>query len=101
MKSTPINSVTPEPEGLYISSKVKDLPPGEYAFMENKNNGLTDILQFTKSHGTDFYKYLCTIDVRYNFIKASKLFPSHAVELNACPGTSDTMEYGDGLLFSI
>lgn len=102
MKSTPINSVTPEPEGLYISTKVKDLPPGEYAFMENKKNGFTDILQFTKSHGTDFYKYFCTIaDVTYGFIAASKLFQPYTVELNACPRTSDTMEYAEAFIFNI
>lgn len=98
--STPIASIKHEPEGLYIFTKVQHLLSGEYAFVRS-NNGGTDVLKFTKSHGTDFYKPECTIDIQYSFIQASKLFQPYTVELNACPGTSDTMDYAEALLFSI
>ena len=99
--STPIDSIKHEPEGLYIATKVQHLPHGEYAFVRAQNGGL-DVLRFTKSHGTDFYKYFCTIaDVTYGFIAASKLFQPYTVELNACPRTSDTMEYAEAFIFSI
>lgn len=100
IQSTSINSIKHTDEGLYISTKVGHLPPGEYAFVRSKKG--TDVLKFTESHGTDFYKYSCTIDISYGFIKASGLFPTYAVELNACPSTSSTMDYAkDALLFNI
>lgn len=100
MKSTSISEVTHNPEGLYISTKVKDLPPGEYAFVEGEKG--TDVLKRTKSHGTDFYKFICSINISYGFIKSSELFPKYPVELNACPTCSDTMDYAqDALVFNI
>ena len=101
IQSTSINSIKHTDEGLYISTKVRHLPTGEYAFVPSKT-GITEVLEFTKSHGTDFYKRLCTIDISYDFIKSSGLSQPHTVELNACPSTSATMEYAkDALLFNI
>lgn len=102
VQSTSICSVMHEPEGLYISTKVKHLPTGEYAFVRGKKGKGTDVLKLTKSQGTDFYKYVCTIDILYDLIKATNFFPLYAVELNACPASSDTMEYAqDSLIFNI
>lgn len=100
VQSTSISSIKFEPEGLYIFSKLKHLPPGEYAFVRGEKG--TDILKLTKSHGTDFYKYFCTISILYDSIKSTNFFPLYAVELNACPASSDTMEYAeDSLIFNV
>ena len=88
------------PVGRTILNIFSDLDNGNYALVPD-NAGKTQLRKFTKSHGTDFYRYIKTVNIPFDGIRKSNLLPYCHVELNASPAGSDCQEYADALVFSV
>ena len=101
MNSIALQSLNTHPVGRTIANMLSKLEIGNYALVPEKSTGRTKILKLTPSHGTDFYKYLYTINFPFEGIKKSNLLPNHSVELNASPAGSESQEYADALVFCV
>ncbi len=98
-----LQSLNVHPVGRSIVNALSTLEVGNYALTSSKkNHGGTDILKRVPSHGTDFYRYLKTINLPFAGISNSNLIPNLPVELNASPAGSDCQEYAmDALVFKV
>ena len=101
MKTTTLNSLKEHPVGRTIVNALSNLDNGNYALVPGPK-GKTKVLKLTSSHGTDFYKYFCTVNLSFEGIQKSKLLENYPVELNASPEGSDSQEYAnDALIFCV
>lgn len=98
-----LQSLNVHPIGQSIVSALSSLEKGNYALTSNKkDHGRTDILKRVDSKGTDFYRYLNTINIPFAGISKSNLIPNFPVELNASPAGSDCQDYAmDALVFKV
>ena len=102
MNTIALETLLSHPVGRTIAYALSDLTKGNYALVPDKKSGKTKVLKKTPSHGTDFYKYLCTSNLPFEGIRKSNLLPNYPVELNASPVGSDTQEYAkDALVFYV
>lgn len=88
------------PVGRTIANIFSDLDKGDYALVSD-TSGKTQLRRFTKSFGTDFYRYVKTINIPFEGLCKSNLLPRRHVELNASPAGSDCQEYAYALVFSV
>ena len=101
MQSTILTTLNTDPVGRTIISALSHLDDGNYA-LAPEENGKTKVLKLTHSHETDFYRFLCTINLPFEKIKQSNLLQNYPVELNASPAGSESQEYEmDALVFSV
>ena len=101
MNSIALKSINVTPVGRTIFNQFKDLGRGNYALIPDPK-GRTKLLKKTKSAGTDFFKYLKTVNFPFHRIVESNLFPKYSVELNASPAGSESQEYAkDSLVFHV
>lgn len=103
MEAVSLKTLNIHPVGRSIVNVLSFLSEGHYALVPSKKkSGRTDILVYVESHGTNFYRYLHTINFPFNGIKKSNLFPNYPVERNASPAGSDCQDYAmDALLFKV
>lgn len=92
---------TTSPFGRTIAYAFSNLTKGSYALLPDEKNGRTKLLKKTKSAGTDFYRYLFTVNFPFRRLKESNLIPSYHIELNASPAGSDSQEYRNALVFHV
>lgn len=89
-----LQSLNIHPVGRSIANAFSFLEKGKYAFAPSKKKaGRTDVLQYVKSEGTNFYRYLTTVNFPFRGIEKSNLIPTYPVERNASPAGSDCQEY--------
>lgn len=103
MEAVSLQSLSIHPIGRSIVNALSPLEKGNYALTSSKKkHGRTDILKRIPSCGTDFYRYLKTINIPFSGISKSNLIPNFPVELNASPAGSDCQEYAmDALVFKV
>lgn len=103
MEAVSLKSLSIHPVGRSITNVLSFLSEGSYALIPSeKEAGKTDILMYVTSQGTNFYRYLTTLQFPFNGIKKSNLFPNYPVERNASPPGSDCQEYAmDALIFKV
>ena len=94
MEVISLQSLNIDPVGRSIANVFSFLEKGDYAFApSSRNAGRTDVLVFAKSAGTNFYRYLTTVNFPFDGIEKSNLIQKYPVERNASPAGSDCQEY--------
>lgn len=94
MEAVSLQSLNIHPVGRSIANAFSFLEKGNYAFAPSeKKAGRTDVLVFAKSAGTDFYRYLITVNFPFKGIEKSNLIQKYPIERNASPAGSDCQVY--------
>lgn len=84
--------------GNAMLNLLTSLTSGDYALVVSIS-GKTELRQLTKSHGTDFYKFVKIVDISPE--QLNNYSPHRTIALNASPAGSESQEYVDALVFSI